>query len=394
MSIEKSLTIKTRIVKGLLSGFVMAAISYCQSYQSDAGAGLSDLRQSVSSPLLTGGMQADSLPFGAVVVEGFSDAELAAASRVLPALAARGISVVIHFDAGDLNNAGKWKFVKEAVALGVTVQPWLLLDQTDGYWPGSTNAQIYAAAAQNLTSLWTGTLGLPPSTLVVDMELRIDRMKKLLSMLGGGSVKDIAGIVKMLRADIDRAQFIEATLTYAKLVNNLHKKGWRVHLTTLPMIADDYVDADAGIRLAFGIPVEGINWDEISLQAYRTQFTRMTAGLPLTPFFVYSYAKKAKSIWGDKASIDVGITGIGMDDATLVSPTYANADELAGDVEAAIAAGLSAKQVAVYNLQGMINRPPVEGWLRMPNSSAAAPALDTGTPFFHGVFDALDLLLP
>ncbi len=368
------------LAAGLLSFTVTACGDAADLTPSETATGSVTATEAAAAALPVAGI-------GAVAVEDFNGTEIAAARTALPTLAAKGVAVVLHWKANDLANAERWSFVQEARSRGVEVRPWLLLDEADGYWPCSSNASLFASKARQLASLWTDTYHLPPTTFFVDMELRIDRFRQLNQMLAQ-PIPDVLGIAWLLGSGVNRWQYFWATQTYAGLVNDLHRKGWKVHLTTLPQVADDYSDGDDGIRQAMGIPVDGIAWDEVSIQAYRTIFARQTGGLPLTPFFVYDYGNMAKRVWGAKASLDIGITGTGVDD----SPTYANAGELKKDVEAAIAAGYTGQKIGVYNLQGMIDRPPVDSWLQTPNPAPPAPGLDLGTPFIHSISIALDLL--
>jgi len=348
----------------------------------------------------TAGIEASAVSFAApnagiaaFAVEDFNGTEIAHARSLLPLLASKGIAVGLHWKASDLDNQERWDFVMQARSLGVEVRPWLLLDEADGYWPGSTNASIFASKARQLISLWTNTYGLPPTTFVVDMEMRVDRFRRLNEMLAE-PVPNVIAIAAFMASGINRWQYFWATQTYAALVNELRWKGWKVHCTTLPQIADDYSDGDDGIRQAMGIPIDGINWNSISIQTYRSIFAQQTGGLPLTPFFVYDYGKMAKRNWGSKAGLDIGLTWAGIDGGSAaLASTYASADELKRDVEAALAAGFRADQIFVYNLEGLYQRPPAAEWVQTPRANPPAPPLDLGTPFLHTLSIGLDFLL-
>ncbi|MEW6776450.1 MAG: hypothetical protein AB1405_09165 [Bdellovibrionota bacterium] len=324
---------------------------------------------------------------GSIAVEDFTGVEIQNARGALPLLAQKGIAVVLHWKASDLDNLERWNFAAEAAAQGVEVRPWLLLSEAEGYWPGSTNAPLFASKARQLAALWKSR-GLPPTTFVVDMEMRIDRYRKLNEMISA-PIPNVLAIAWFLRSGINRWQYYQATLTYAALVNDLHQAGWRVHLTTLPQVADDYSDGDDGLRQALGIPVDGIAWDAVSIQAYRTLFSAYSFVGPLTPFFVYDYGRMAQQVWGTRAAIDIGITGNGMDSA----PTYVDGNDMRKDVEAALSAGFFADEIFVYNLQGILDKPPASSWFEAPNEDAPPPPLDLGTPAVHTLSIALDLTL-
>jgi hypothetical protein len=204
------------------------------------------------------------------------------------------------------------------------------------------------------------------------MELRKDRADQLTALL---SADDVLGAVELLKAGVDAPRYAAATQHYATLVQEAKTRGWKVHLTTLPQVLDDYADGDDALRQAFGIPVEGIEWDWVTFQAYRTLFGDLLGGeTPPTSYFVYSYGKDAQARFGANAGLDVGMVGHGVSP----SSTYASGSDLAADLAAAAAAGIPRASLNVYNLDGVLSRAPSEQWLAGPTDSAP-PAEDAAT---------------
>jgi hypothetical protein len=273
-----------------------------------------------------------------------------------------------------------------AQAAGVVIRPWLLLDDADGYWPGSTNADVFATAARRLMAAWTAQ-DLEPTGLIIDMEMRIERTRELETLIGG-EMPDIAGLLTFLAGAVDREEFAAATAVYAALADDAHSGGWQVILTTLPMLLDDRADGDDSIAQALGIPVDGIDWDRMTFQVYRTLLGRFSIGdgSPLTSFVVYDYARSALELYGDRAGMDLGLVGTGVSG----SPVYADADGLRADVEAALAAGIPADRIHVYNLDGMLDRSPTAAWFEPPPTPATAPPEGSGTVSLRGTITALD----
>lgn len=301
-------------------------------------------------------------------------------------LCAHGVALHLAWPAARLDDAALLDVAADAQAAGVVVRPWLLLADEDGYWPGSTNAEAFATAARQLMEAWTGR-GLEPSGLIVDMEMRIDRALMLTDLIGG-DMPDLAGLVSFLREGVDRDQFAAATATYAALADDAHASGWTVILTTLPMVLDDPGDGDDTIVQALGIPVDGIAWDRMTFQAYRTLLGNFSIGdgPPLTPFVVYDYARTAIELYGERAGMDLGLVGTGVGG----NPTYPDASELRADVEAAQAAGIPASRIHVYNLDGILERTPSEAWLTPPPDPPVAPEEGAGTVSLRGTIRALD----
>src|SRR5690349_9422080 len=56
---------------------------------------------------------------------------------VLPELAAQQLAVSLEWPTEDLDNPQRWALVRRAEQLGITIIPWLLLPEDDGYWPCS-----------------------------------------------------------------------------------------------------------------------------------------------------------------------------------------------------------------------------------------------------------------
>jgi hypothetical protein len=324
--------------------------------------------------------------FDAAWAEFMTPAEIGAQ---LPLLREREVAVNVAWHASAIDDPARIGLVRDGESAGVRINPWLLLSEEDGYWPGSTNAALYDAAARELMDAWSAA-GLAPTTLLVDMELPFAQAQELTTLLTSEPV-DLAGVVALFEANIDRTQFADATAIYAALADEAHARGWRVALTTLPQMLDDHEDGDDDLRQAFTIPVDGIEWDSLTFQAYRTLFGDLVASMdvaPPTAYFVYRYAQKARELYGDKGGVDVGLVGSGVTDSTV----YAGPHQLAEDVAAAMAAGAPRAAIQVYNLDGMFERGDAEAWLAEV-APAAPPPEDQATAELVETDAALDGIL-
>lgn len=301
--------------------------------------------------------------FSAAWAEFLPPAEIEAA---LPLLARHDLAVNAAWPSASLESPELLALAERAAERGVELRPWLLLPESDGYWPGSSNAPVFAKAARGLMDAWQAR-GLAPTTLVVDMELEKSRADELTKLL---SLDDVLGAIDLLKGGMDATRYASATAEYAALVKEAKSRGWTVHLTTLPQVIDDYADGDDSLRQAFGIPVEGIEWDYVTFQAYRTLFGDLLGkGAPPTSYFVYAYGKDAQKHFGERAGLDVGMVGHGV----TPSPTYAEGSDLASDLSAAAAAGIPRASLNVYNLDGVLSRAPAEQWLAAPEPGAPPP---------------------
>ncbi len=340
------------------------------------GCGSPDDKGSESAPVVPAG-------FGSTWAEFLTPAAL---TDALPLLHAHSVTANVAWPAAKEQWSERLDLAEAAEARGVQVDPWLLLDDADGYWPGSTNALSFRDSAVALMDAWSAR-GLQPTTLIVDMELRKDRADELSSLLGS-ETSDLPGVVELLRSGVDEKGYAEATSIYRDLVDEAHDRGFRVHLTTLPQVLDDYADGDDDLRQAFGIPVEGIEWDSVSFQAYRTLFGDLLGASALpSAYFVYSYGRDAMTRFGERAGLDVGLVGEGV----TASSTYGSGADLAADLGAARAAGVPRDRVVVYNLDGILERTPTEQWLEDP--AGELPAQDEATVSIRGQVALLDSIL-
>jgi hypothetical protein len=324
--------------------------------------------------------------FGIVASEFMPLTEIEAS---LPLLASYGVGFVLDWPSTEVASSERFALVRKANALGIEVRPWLLLPVEQGYWPNATNAREYDRFARQLIDSWL-SLGLSPATLVVDMELPIARAHQLAALITAG---DTAGVTSFLRAGIDRVQYAEATRIYRELAVYAHARGFRVELSTLMQVLDDYVDGDDGLRQALNIPVAGIAWDVCSFQLYRTLNPSLVGPSvpPATSYFVLDYALLARTLFGSRAGVTLGFTEPG--DLAPELPVYSSPAQLREDVDAATLAGIARKNIGVYNLRGITRRAPSAQWF-VPRSFIILPPLpDAATLLTHLNTVKLDLSL-
>jgi hypothetical protein len=321
----------------------------------------------------------------------------------LPLLASKQLAVGLAIQAPKLGDAramaAVFELVEDARAQGVEVRPWLLLSFRDGYFANARNHSEYARAARELVRQWQQR-GLPPSTLVVDMEPPRELQAALSSLRLG----------KALPVDhIDRARFAEATRAYAALVDELHQRRWQVLMTTLAPLLADYRDGDDDLRQYFNVVIDGVAWDQLNFQLYRSAFSENSPDLG--PHFVYSYVREALARFPDKVlGFDLGLTHpgpISQDTPSLEKPA-----DLRSDIEAALAAGADPRRLSVFNLKGILVGAPrcdkflkcapddyvygphvAQDWLREPNPQLAVPEQSSATGVLSRSFDGIDRVL-
>jgi len=326
--------------------------------------------------------------------------DLAALTQRLPLLAKHGLALVLHWPSTELQQQARWDLVRSATELGIAVRPWITLPDAGadgaepsspnyaatGYFPNATNADAWCAAARELMESWQSR-GLAPTTLVVDFEMRRERLIEFAAL---SSAADVAGVLSLLQRNRDAIGvegFARAKQTYADFVAAAHQRGFRVTVSTLLPLLDDFEltqDADDLLRQGFQVPLDpSTAWDSISFQVQRTLYQSYAP----TAYFVYHYARQARALFGARAAINLGVTDPGW---AVDTPAYASGAELRQDVEAALAAGIAAPDIGVYSFYGMYKtdasgpRDPSQ-WLQPPTRRPPgwAPPPDIATPIIQ-----------
>jgi hypothetical protein len=323
--------------------------------------------------------------------------------RALPLLAEKKLGVALAVQAFQLRDPAameRWfSVVKEARHLGIEVRPWVLVDFKDGYYPSAVNYTVYIEHTRELVAQWKAQ-GLRPTTMAVDMEPSRELQAALASL----------DLTQALPGQhVDRERYAAAQQAYAAFVDELHQAGWKVAITTLPMVLADYRDGDDDLRQFLGVVIDGVDWDQIDFQLYRSAFEASAPGLG--PDFVFDYVREAQGRFPRVAlGFDLGLTHAGP--FSQEGPTLKTGEELRRDVEAALAAGADPKRIVVYNLKGiMVGAPtcakllscsadefeygphdPAE-WLQPPDTRLSVPASSAATERLSGLFTAMDNLL-
>lgn len=203
----------------------------------------------------------------------------------------------------------------------VGLKVWPLLPTEEGYWPNQGNTAEFAEWTWELVDVARDDCD-NLDGVVVDMEMPYDRAMALQEMIDEGA-SDIE-VASFLVETIDEEGFEQARQDYEELTLALQEEGLRVHLTTLPMIADDLADGDETLALAFWTPVQDISWDIASVQVYRSFFQSTLASSledptqEFTSGLVTSYAETMVEHFGDAAALDLGTTGAVGDRKSVV----------------------------------------------------------------------------
>jgi hypothetical protein len=268
----------------------------------------------------------------------------------------------------------------------VAIRLWPGLSHDSGYWPSQVNVDEFLPFVDELAGL-AGEVCPRLDGFVIDMEMPIYKVDQLRAMReAGASNIDIAN---WLLGGIDAAKFERARGLYQAAAARMHGLGYSFSVTTLPMNADDYGDGDETIAKALWTPIEGIDWDVVSFQIYRSLYDQQfpdASGKPYTPGLVTSYAHSVVGRWGARGAVDLGTTGGGIG----ITHGLASAADLQGDIAAARAEGITPGHVAIYSLEGLDGKPDAVAWVTVP-AARAAPITDPDDRA-RSIFGSLDLL--
>ncbi|MDB4973653.1 MAG: hypothetical protein JWN48_1994 [Myxococcaceae bacterium] len=269
-------------------------------------------------------------------------------SAALPLLQEAKVSLVMIVQDAKLESPTAldevFELVEDAARRGLEVRPAPVLSADDGYYPNATNVGLFVTVVRKLVTQWQAR-GLPPSTLVVDME----PPRELTAALAAGDYGNASP-----DDHIDRPRYEQAIASYAALAEELHRLGWKVAVTTQATLLADYDDGDDDMRQYFNVVLDGVAWDQVEFQLYRSAFASISPGLD--SYFVYYAARKALAQF---AHTSVGI-GLGLTHPGPIFPDSATEDatSLQADLQAAVAAGIRREGISVYNLKGILLGPP------------------------------------
>lgn len=273
----------------------------------------------------------------------------------IPALKERGIALFQNIPSEKIFDNAYGELLRNASCSGLEVRAWLTLPEKDGYWPNEKNAELFSSTAIELAR-WIRAGNWNINWIVVDMEPDLEMLNKLLASLGSF---DIATAVRILVENSDDESYKKAHGIYSAMVEKLHTMGFKVMVTTFPMLLDDLADGDSTIQNLLNIPVDGIAWDQISVMAYSTIFESILK-TDVPEYLVYSYGADAVKYYGDRAAIELGMIGqVGMISYEGIS----DPEVLKKQVGAAKAAGL--KDIHAYSLDGIMSFDNRQDFLEM-----------------------------
>jgi hypothetical protein len=233
-----------------------------------------------------------------------------------------------------------------AADAGVRAAAWPMVDDAEGRWANARNADAYAAFARRVRDAGA-------RALAIDLEPPIEDVRALLH-----GARSAARVLGPSLVDFARARDL-----YAALVDELRADGVATIAAVLPHALLDEGAHDRGARwqrLA-GTPVDGPRFDRVSVMLYTSMVEGWSRGLfdrGDARAVLAGASRITRERFADVGGVSLGAVGTG---AFGDEPVYRSVEELRDDVAIARACGID--DLALFDLGGVLARPPAEAWL-------------------------------
>jgi hypothetical protein len=233
--------------------------------------------------------------------------------------------------------------VRALQVAGVFVALWPMLADADGRWASAATHVRYIAFADELVARVPFA-----GELVIDLE---PPFAALARWKAGRPTWGASPHPYPLAYPLARAALISAVDRW--------RATRRVTTAILPFLALEL--RGQWLQRVLGTPTSGLAVARHSVMAYTSLFEGWSRGLvdrARAEALLAACARLMRRRFGDRAALSLGTVGPG---AFGDEPSYRTVDELARDVALARAAGI--EEISLFELGGIMRRPPIEPWL-------------------------------
>lgn len=245
---------------------------------------------------------------------------------------------------------------------------WPMLSDEQGRWASTRNATAFARLMRDVfRALDDG--GARPGEMLFDLEPPFSGARAL----AHGDAHFLRPRNAWGARHRDDA-FEAAENELAAVVTALHAHGLGTSSAVWPLVALDGRDARVWQSL-LGTPIDALATERVSVMMYTTILEGWSRGAIRRPdalaLLAAACARTAKR-WSGRGGISVGCVGTG---AFEDEPIYRGPRDLAEDVAIVRAEGIT--DITLFDLGGVLARPPAEAWLDAfvkPSSAPVIPA--------------------
>jgi hypothetical protein len=278
---------------------------------------------------------------------------------LLRLLARHGVELVAAVRPGDLREVPS--LVAAARSHAVPLSLWPMLDDADGRWLSAANADVFTAYCRDLAEVIANEPG-PLPAIVLDLEPPIARMRRFID-------HPLASLVRRPRAP---------SPDLGGIVGILQDAGVQPWAAIVPLVAADPVQSDGparprGWQRLLETPIDRHPFARVSAMLYSSLAQGYSRGLLSRDdvrAVLFEAARACARRFGARASASVGAVGPG---ALGDERTYDSPEHLADDVALVRAAGID--DITLFELAGILDRPPPERWLDALRHTAPALAV-------------------
>jgi hypothetical protein len=238
---------------------------------------------------------------------------------------------------------------------GVAIGIWPMIEDSRGRWASAWNGTAFADYTRALVDELAAA-DLTPDELLVDFELPIELTRRLLRGrpgVQGPPPRVGARALRQLVDELDRGGLAVTAAVHPWAVAGAGARGW---------------------QRALGTPIDGLRFRRVFAMAYTSLiegYSRRLLARRDAEALLAAWVAGVCDRLGRAAGVAVGAVGVG---ALGDERRYRSPDELARDVAIARAAG--AEHVALFDIGGVLDRPPAAAWLDafVTDGRAVAPA--------------------
>ena len=288
-------------------------------------------------------------------------------------LTARSLGLLIRYRLQPLVAVRPWQLhglselTRRLAGEGIRFGLWPMLADEHGRYANAQTAARFARLARDVIA---SAGEHPPETMVIDLEPPYAAVRALFVP---GAVSRAVGALAQLRAILSSARR-GAMQPVRSLVFDLRVRAIEVY-------------AAVPVLLAFGpwlggtlsTPVAAGDYDIISAMTYSSILEGLSAGIlrrATVERLLWLVARKLIANYPTHGvALCLGVVGAG---AFIREPVYETPNQLARDVEIATASGI--QDLSLFDLGGVLVRPPAEAWLEAFTRSRFASRVPPSVP--------------